>query len=316
VTVQHVILEVCGGKLGGTKRALAPGQSVKVGRRAPADLVVADDAMSAPHFEVAWDGAACTVRDLKSAKGTLVGGEAVAKASLANGAWIRAGATDFLVSFECATPPSYDFDASLLAAEEGQVSARQAAWLRKNRGPELAKRAARDARAEAAKQALSREPGKLYAVLDSARSPRIRTLLRESIEACQSLYDGVEGEALAHVAPYLVELGSAAAGRDRASGLLGRLLVEGWERRWASYFTCDLPLLAARRHLRRFLVVADADTRERFYFRFYDPVVLRTFLVEATPHQRAEIFGPVRAFFVEGQKGELARFDAPAGEAS
>ena len=218
--MQHVILEVCGGKLGGTKRALAPGQSVKVGRRAPADLVVADDAMSAPHFEVAWDGAACTVRDLKSAKGTLVGGEVVARAALANGAWIRAGATDFLVSFEGATPPSYDFDASMLAAEDGQVSAQEAAWLRKNRGPELAKRAARDARAEAARQALSREPGKLYAVLDSARSPRIRTLLRESIEPCQSLYDGVEGEALAHVAPYLVEI-------DRRSDLLGRLLAEG-----------------------------------------------------------------------------------------
>jgi hypothetical protein len=53
------------------------------------------------------------------------------------------------------------------------------------------------------------------------------------------------------------------------------------------------------------------DTRERFYFRYYDPVVLRSFVPVATPRQRDELFGPVSSFLVEGETGELARLPAP-----
>jgi pSer/pThr/pTyr-binding forkhead associated (FHA) protein len=305
--VQRVILEVSLGPRTGTRKVLSPGDKLRVGRRERADLVVPDDQMSAPHFEIAWDGVQCTIRDLRSQKGTYVAGEKVRAAELGNASWIRAGGSDFFLFFEEATPPPVDPEEELLDAEDDDVPPVLAHWLRLNREKKKGAIAARAARADAALAALRAVDGPLYAVLDAARSDRILTLLRESVEEYRSLYEGIEGEALAHVAPYLVSL-------PQGSRLLGRLVEEGWERRWASFLVCRRPFKEVRRHLRRFLMVADADTRERFYFRFYDPGVLRSFFPTATERQRHELFGEIGAFLVEGEQGELLRFDAPPAQ--
>jgi pSer/pThr/pTyr-binding forkhead associated (FHA) protein len=301
--VQRVIVEIQGGKLAGTKRVLVPGSTLRVGRRQRADLVVPDDQMSAPHFEISWDGIACRVQDLASQKGTLVGGQKVPHAELQNGSWIRAGSSDFLVFFEEATPPPVDHDAQM---DEEDLPPLAAEWRRQNRSKLEATAQAREEAARAALAALGSLEG-LHAVIDAARDDRTLILLQESVEEYRSLYEGLEGDALAHVAPYLVSL-------PPGSRLLGRLVAEGWGKRWASYLTCDRPFKDVRRHLRRFLMVADADTRERFYFRFYDPGVLRTFIPNATPRQMHEFFGPISAFHLEGEHGELVRFEAPAGD--
>jgi hypothetical protein len=308
--VQRVIVELVGGPLVGTKKVLAPGGKLRVGRRERADLVVPDDQMSAPHFEIAWDGSTCTLRDLESVKGTLVGGKQVTReetAELGNGAWIRAGGSDFMVFLEEATPPPMDFEAALLDADEEDVAPPVADWLRLNRDKRKAVEKARLDRSTAALARLRAEGAPLYAVLDAARSDRIVRLLQESVEEYRSLYEGSQGDALAHVAPYLVSL-------PPASRLLGRLLEEGWERRWGSFFTSKRSFKDVRRHLRKFLIIADADTRERFYFRFYDPGVIRTFLPTAALRQREEFFGSIEAFWAEGERGELLRFAAPSKE--
>lgn len=305
--MQRVILEVSLGPLTGTRKVLSPGEKLRVGRRERADLVVPDDMMSAPHFEIAWDGDRCTLKDLRSRKGTFVGGAQVKTAELHNASWIRAGSSDFLLFFEEATPPPVDREEELLDADEDDVSPATAHWLRLNRASRKHVLKARDARAAAALEMLREVPAPLFAVLDGARSDRILTLLQESVEPYRSLYEGIPGEALAHVAPYLVSL-------PRGSRLLGRLVTEGWGKRWGSYFSCRRPFKEVRRHLRRFLMVADADTRQRFYFRFYDPGVLRSFFPTATERQRVELFGEIESFLVEGEHGELLRFDAPPGE--
>lgn len=304
--MQRVILEVSLGPLQGTRKVLAPGERLRVGRRERADLVVPDSLMSAPHFEIAWDGATCTLKDLKSRKGTFVSGEKVQSAELRNASWIRAGGSDFFLFFEEATPPLVDPEVELLDADEEDVPAPLAHWLRLNRDRKKATLRAKGERAAAALKALRAVPEPLYAVLDTARSDRILTLLQESVEDYRSLYEGTEGDALAHVAPYLVKL-------PPGSRLLARLVEEGWERRWGSYLACARPFKDVRRHLRRFLMVADADTRQRFYFRFYDPGVLRAFFPEATERQKVELFGDVSSFFVEGEHGEVLRFDRPSG---
>ncbi len=306
---RRVILEVCLGPLQGTKKVLAPGDKLRVGRRERADLVVPDDLMSAPHFEIAWDGTTCSLRDLKSQKGTFLSGQEVKLAELQNGSWIRAGGSDFMLFFEEATPPPIDFDAELLDADEDDVPPALGHWLRLNRDKRKALMKARDDRAAAALSLLHavREP--LFAVVDAARSDRIVTLLQESVEEYRSLYEGVEGDALAHVAPYLVSL-------PKGSPLLRRLLIEGWERRWASFMSYPRAFKDLRRHLRRFLIVSDADTRQRFYFRFYDPAVVRSFVSSATERQRDELFGEIHALYVEGEHGEVVRLDAPPPQAA
>jgi pSer/pThr/pTyr-binding forkhead associated (FHA) protein len=300
--VQRAILELRWGPEAGTKAVLEPGQSLRVGRKQGAEWLVEDKHLSGAHFEVAWDGARFTVRDLDSAAGTLIGGEKLAKGELQNGGWIRAGETDFMVYFEEATPPPIDEDAWLFEAEEDELSPLQARWVAENREPIQKAAAARAARCETALRALSALPLPLFAVLDAARTPRILTVLRESVERYRSLYEGIDGESLEHVAPYLVQL-------EPGSPLLARLVREGWEGRWGIFLESSRSFKELRRHLRRFLMVADGDTRQRYYFRFYDPAVMRRFLPTTTVKQNDELFGEhVHAFDMEGEEGEPARF--------
>ena len=49
--------------------------------------------------------------------------------------------------------------------------------------------------------------------------------------------------------------------------------------------------------------VADEDG-QTFFFRFYDPRVLRAFLPTCSPSQLTDFFGPVRAMIVESEGGE------------
>ncbi|MBK9262780.1 MAG: DUF4123 domain-containing protein [Polyangiaceae bacterium] len=302
--MQRAILEMRRGPENGAKAVLAPGERIRVGRKPRAQWIVRDDQMSGVHFEVEWDGARCEVRDLKSATGTLVSGEKIARpVEIGNGGWIRAGSTDFMVYFEAATPPPIDDDAYLDDAEEGEVEPLAWLWLEQNRDARRLAREALAARRESALQKLQSVDGPLFAVIDAARADRILILVREAVERYQSLYEGVEGEALSHVAPHLVEL-------PKGSGLLQRLVREGWEGRWASFIEAPLSFKELRRHMRRFLMVADAETRKKMYFRFYDPGVLRSFIPTCTPKQRAEFFGEIKAFYVEDPDGNVARFGA------
>ena len=63
-------------------------------------------------------------------------------------------------------------------------------------------------------------------------------------------------EALADVAPYLVRF-------RKDSGLLSRLVEEGWGRSWGVFFTSSQSMKNVRRHFRRFLLVEEDETFAR-----------------------------------------------------
>ncbi|WP_437760722.1 DUF4123 domain-containing protein [Sorangium sp. So ce1389] len=299
--MQRAIIEVRLGPMRGQKAAIQAGDRLRVGRVDRADLAIPGDAqMSALHFELRWDGAALRLRDLGSARGTLVGGEPVAEAELANGTWIRAGGTDFMAYLEAATPPEPEDE------DEIDPDAPDAPFRR-----QLAARAA-EQRAycrRVAKDRLRRAPAPLYAVLDAARSPRILVLLRESVAPYRSLYEGLEGELLADVAPHLVRLSVD----DGDGGLLERLVDEGWGKRWGIFLACPLPFREVRRHLRRFLMVEEDETGDRLYFRFYDPGVLRAFVPTCTPLQKGDLFGDIREMYMESEELDVLRYARPGG---
>lgn len=266
----RLILEICGGPLGSRKAVLSKGATLRVGSVDRADLVVPmDRQMSGVHFELTWDGGSCELRDLKSAKGTFLQGQRVASGEVAHGAWIRAGHTDFIVYVEGHTPPS----ASAPAPIEAKLLAFDALRHEKN----------------------------LLAVVDASRGTRVRELLHESVDEHRSLYDGDEGDTLAHVAPYLVAFRSD-------SNLLERLIREGWGARWGIFLCCPRAFAEVRRHLRRFLFIEDQDLGKHFYFRFYDPHTLRAVVPSFTLRQRQEFFGEVRCFLAEGKAFDLTRF--------
>ncbi|MBI1791635.1 MAG: DUF4123 domain-containing protein [Acidobacteria bacterium] len=122
----------------------------------------------------------------------------------------------------------------------------------------------------------------LYALLDAARDPRVLELLRERDDEHQSLYEGEESEALAEAAPYLVRL-------PKRSRLLEALVKECWGKSWGVYLTSAAPFAEVRKHFRHFLMVKTEDGKD-YYFRFYDPRVLRVFLPVCTKEEVEQFF--------------------------
>jgi len=272
---KRAILEVLGERLESHRRVLQPGEVLSVGRAEPARLVIPrDQALSEAHFELTWDGTRCRLRDLGSTTGTLVSGECVAEGELPHGGWVRAGATDFMFYVERATPPPQPVETE---------------------GPERA------ALVDGVLEQLRTTGQRLFVVLDTARDERIRVLLRESVEQQRSLYTGPQAEALGDVAPYLAVL-------TPSSSLLEALVREGWGKGWGVYLSCPLPFDEVRRHLRKFLLVQVEDAADPFYFRFYDPRVLRVFLPTCALEQRNDFFGPVGRFYLEAENGSLLQF--------
>ncbi|MCC6553514.1 MAG: DUF4123 domain-containing protein [Polyangiaceae bacterium] len=329
---RRLILAVCAGPDRGRKAALRPGEALRVGRSERAGLAVPRDGrMSAAHFELQWDGARARLLDLQSAGGTQLNGEPVTGAEVPHGGWIRAGETNFTVHVEAFTPapaeededdegdeggapaeaPDDDppFPAEEAEGEESDLPIgedEEQRWNRRQAAREARRlRAAREAGVAQALPILTAaaRQAPLHAILDAARTPRILEVLREAVEDHRSLYEGVEGEALDDVAPYLVRL-------DAGSRLLGQLVREGWMRRWGIFAEGDVPRRDLRRHLRRFLLVEDDETRERLYFRYYDPGVLRAFWPTCSRRQLEDLIGPLRAFLVEGDRGEVLRLTA------
>lgn len=132
---------------------------------------------------------------------------------------------------------------------------------------------------------------RLYAVLDGARDPRVRALLRSLNLPHQSLYDGPLPEALAEVSPYLVALSA----EDSAAR---RVVAAAWGNAWGSFIITSLGSVKLRAHLRRFLRVRTEDGKT-LVFRYYDPRVLGTYLGTCTDAELREFFGPISTFAIE-----------------
>jgi hypothetical protein len=279
---RHAILQVRWGPMAWQKAILEPRQVLRVGRAPSNGLVVAhDEEMGEEQFELAWSGRRAWMHDLKSPTGTLLDGERVEDGEVINGTWLRAGRTDFSVFLERTTPP------------------------REPTQPDPPELVAHKARALEALRALE---APLYAIVDAARDSRILELLHESVEPCDSLYEGTKGEALEEVAPFLVSL------PDKESWLLEALVQEGWGAHWGFFLTSTLPFLQLRRHFRKFLRVEAESVEGRLYFRFYDPRVLRVFLPSCPPESRKEFFGEIERFLFNGSNGELVEMVSTNGK--
>src|SRR3974390_1990193 len=93
-----MVLEIRSGPAAGRSIAIAPGQSVTVGRTARADAGFPEDNhMSGLHFVVVSDAANCTLRDLRSSNGAFLNGARVDSAPLRHGDTVMAGDTTFSV---------------------------------------------------------------------------------------------------------------------------------------------------------------------------------------------------------------------------
>ena len=137
----------------------------------------------------------------------------------------------------------------------------------------------------------------VYALLDGARDPRIVPMIQSSGLFHRCLYSGPLPEDFLRVSPHLVLLSPRAAfTRD--------LLEQGWGKSWGVFLRSVADLEELHQHFRKFLQVQD-EAGKSFFFRFFDPRVLGTFLPTCTASQLVEFFGPVRRFLVESAGGSL-----------
>lgn len=131
------------------------------------------------------------------------------------------------------------------------------------------------------------EAGRLYAVLDACDTPSVPAMAREVGEArAVSLYRGSAEEEYWAIAPYLFAVDGA---------LLDWIVETLWAEPFGIFAVADTDLEAVRRHFRRFLRVKSPEG-EDWYFRFYDPRVLKTYLRSCTRSELSEFFGPVSLF--------------------
>lgn len=284
---RRAVLQLWSGPEAFRKLVLAPGDARTVGSASPdaqrpdsaspevrhTDTpppfqVRAEPPLAPAHFEVLWDGVVAHVRALGPDKITLDGLPAL-HGELAHRGWMTAGRTAFRFIVEARTPASPP------------------------RPPSAASIAALTTLAPL------RGAGTLYAVIDAARSARALELVEESVDTYASLYDGERGRAFDDVAPYLVQL-------DRDSGLLERLVHEGWGEAWGIYLTSRASFETVRRHLRQFLMVEAEGEPHRLFFRFYDPRVLRAFAEMITPEQHRDFMAQLDTMLYESPEQALA----------
>jgi hypothetical protein len=136
----------------------------------------------------------------------------------------------------------------------------------------------------------------LFAVLDAARSGAIFEALESAKERRASLLGIDIAEEVRRASPYLVDV--------RLDGpLLERFLSGGWGDAWGVLLTSNYELDFLIDHLRS-IVHARTEEGGRYFFRFYDPRVLRLYLPTCTPRELDDFFGPIRRFLVEGKQGE------------
>ena len=138
--------------------------------------------------------------------------------------------------------------------------------------------------------------GYLYGLLDCARNDRIYPILSRSDAEYRCLFKGAIAHELAAASPHIARF-------HLGSRMLRWLIEEGWGDSWGIFFASDARLIALQDHFREFLTACDEDGAV-FYFRFYDPRVMRLYLPTCLEKELRTVFGPVRAFFIEAENDE------------
>lgn len=155
----------------------------------------------------------------------------------------------------------------------------------------------------AVQRSFASDQGRLYAVLDGASLPNLPAVLSGHALEYVCLLPGELDPDLTLAAPYLAELSAL-------SPFAAEFLSEGLGRHWGILAAANAPFRDLRMHLRKFLSVWDPDGKPLF-FRYYDPRVLRIYLPTCTAEELAVFFGPIAAFYAEGEEpASLIRFTA------
>jgi hypothetical protein len=265
-------LRILRGTLAGKEFPLSEAPVV-VGRGTECTISVPDSGLSRAHFEISYSDQVFRLTDLGSRNGLTVNRKTVQSAVLRPGDEILAGQTAFRVEgppaplFQAATPT---LSPEAPASAEGTLLAEIAAAVR------------------------CEPPSRLYALIDGAQAFELAFTAHLMGHDLYTIFSGDLADTVAHVGPCLVALGDPSAFLmkwvDRLGSHAGVLLET----------SADLSALYA--HLRAIFVASDEEGQE-YFFRFYDPRVLRVFLPTCHEDELKEFFGPIRRWIAEDADG-------------
>jgi hypothetical protein len=139
-------------------------------------------------------------------------------------------------------------------------------------------------------------PGNVYAILDAARDSLIYPEIQGADVESACLYEGEQARELAEAAPYLVRL-------QKDEPFIHWLFSNGWGRSWGIFLVSSVTFDDIKKHLREFIVVYNEEGIP-FYFRYYDPRVLRRYLPACNEAELKILFGPVIRYCVEGEESD------------
>jgi hypothetical protein len=109
-----------------------------------------------------------------------------------------------------------------------------------------------------------------------------------------SLFSGTAKEQYWQVAPYLFQVDS---------DLLDWTVAKLWKEPWGIFALSKSKFEDLRLHFKKFLLVQLPDGKV-WYFRYYDPRILKTYLPVCQPWELQKFFGPIRAFATGGGEDE------------
>lgn len=276
---------------------LGQGDRILVGRGDEATLSIDDDELSRRHFQVSWNGTACRLVDLNSRNGTKVNDSTVSSVALDSGDTIAAGNTVFQI--EIAEASQQD-DVRHLRASGDVLPV--AATFRPTPILQTVERTVTDQRTvepttgsvlHTLMHGLGRHADtQLYAVVDGAQHFQLAFNARRMGSDLYTLFSGEQSTKLAYVGPVLVTL-------DEAMPFLEEWVEQlGANAGVLFQTTAELDVVCA--HLRDIFIVTD-EAGQEYFFRFYDPRILRAFLPTCTGTELREFFAPVVRWICEDE---------------
>jgi len=143
----------------------------------------------------------------------------------------------------------------------------------------------------------SEKDDNLYVILDTARDECIFAKINEinNFDICQCLFEGQTAIECADAAPYLVIL-------KHQDELMNWIIQNGFGHSWGIFLTSKFSFNEVTQHLKQ-LVLATVQNEEKvFFFRFYDPRVIRVYIPTCNNDELQLFFGPINSIYTESKE--------------
>lgn len=288
----------------------APGESLIVGRAEDCQIAIDDQRLSRRHFRLAWDGAVCQLTDLGSTNGTWVNGQRIQEAILRDSDEITAGDSLFCIdgigeslellsgatpqpvmSSEPTKPPSSPPPKPIAVFQTAEPTLVGQPVASPAPGSLLEKLVSATAPYT--------ENTKLYAIVDGVQAVELAFVARLMGHPVYTLFSGDMAEAVAHAGPHLIAV-------ERPLPFLEKW-VETVGHHCGVLLQTEAELDLLYTHLREIFVVTDEEEGQEYFFRYYDPRVIRTFLPTCTAGELEEFFGVVDRWIIEDKDEKTYR---------